>query len=269
MIISTYYGLIATVLYLFSGVTSLAVTIKGVGKSGRTHLLIIIPALIALCLHAVQLYLAVVTPEGLIPGFFNSLSLASWVIIALILILSTRQPIHSLGIILFPVSAICIALSIIYPSTVENLSLGVELHIHILFSIITYALFCIAALQAILLAYQDYSLHEHKINHFVKELPPLYSMESLLFHMIGTGFLFLSISLLSGFIYLEDLFAQKLAHKTVFSMLAWIVFATLLIGRKMAGWRGKIAVRWTLSGFALLVLAYFGSKVVLEFIINR
>lgn len=265
---STYYGFVTTVLYLFGGMASLIITIKGTGKNGRTHLLIIVPVLIALCLHAVQLYLAVVTPEGLIPGFFNSLSLASWVIVALILILSTRQPIHSLGLILFPASAICIALSILYPSSLKNLSLGIELHIHILFSIITYALFCIAALQAILLAYQDYSLHEHKINHFVRELPPLYSMESLLFHMIGTGFIFLSISLLSGFIYLEDLFAQKLAHKTVFSILAWIVFATLLVGRKIAGWRGKTAVRWTLSGFLLLVLSYFGSKVVLEFILK-
>ena len=264
---NNYYGLIATSLYLIGGIASFIITAKGTRKNTRTHLSIIVIALLALCLHAVQLYLSAVTPAGLIPGFFNSLSTASWVIIALILILSTRQPIHSLGIFLFPVSAICIALSIIYPSAAENLPFGIELHIHILFSIITYALFCIAALQAILLAYQDYSLHEHKSNHFIRELPPLYSMESLLFHMIGTGFLFLSISLLSGFIYLDDMFAQKLAHKTIFSILAWIVFATLLVGRKTVGWRGRVAVRWTLSGFLLLAIAYLGSKIVLEFIL--
>jgi ABC-type uncharacterized transport system permease subunit len=94
-------------------------------------------------------------------------------------------------------------------------------------------------------------------------------METLLFQMIGTGLFFLSISLVSGFIFIEDLFAQHLVHKTVLSIIAWIIFSSLLIGRFRYGWRGKTAVRWTLTGFFLLLLAYFGSKLVLEIILHR
>jgi len=94
-------------------------------------------------------------------------------------------------------------------------------------------------------------------------------MESLLFQMLGTGLFFLTISLVSGFIFIEDLFAQHLAHKTVLSIIAWIIFSSLLIGRLRYGWRGRTAVRWTLTGFILLLLAYFGSKLVLELILNK
>jgi len=94
-------------------------------------------------------------------------------------------------------------------------------------------------------------------------------MESLLFQMLGTGLFFLTISLVSGFIFIEDLFAQHLVHKTVLSIIAWIIFSGLLIGRLRYGWRGKTAVRWTLTGFILLLLAYFGSKLVLELILKK
>ena len=99
--------------------------------------------------------------------------------------------------------------------------------------------------------------------------PPLQAMESLLFQMISTGLLFLSVSLLSGFIFIEDLFAQHLVHKTILSIVAWFIFSSLLIGRKRYGWRGKTAIRWTLYGFLSLLLAYFGSKLVLEVILDK
>jgi len=94
-------------------------------------------------------------------------------------------------------------------------------------------------------------------------------MESLLFQMLGTGIVFLTISLVSGFLFIEDLFAQHLVHKTVLSILAWIIFTGLLIGRSRYGWRGQTAIQWTLIGFVLLLLAYFGSKLVLELILHR
>jgi len=92
-------------------------------------------------------------------------------------------------------------------------------------------------------------------------------MEKLLFDFILAGFIGLTLALLSGFIFLEDLFSQHLVHKTALSIIAWLVFATLLIGRFTIGWRGRTAIRWTLSGFISLMLAYFGSKFVLEFIV--
>jgi ABC-type uncharacterized transport system permease subunit len=94
-------------------------------------------------------------------------------------------------------------------------------------------------------------------------------MESLLFQMLAAGVAFLTISLISGFIFIEDLFAQHLVHKTVLSILAWIIFSGLLVGRSRYGWRGSTAIKWTLIGFVSLLLAYFGSKMVLELILNR
>jgi ABC-type uncharacterized transport system permease subunit len=94
-------------------------------------------------------------------------------------------------------------------------------------------------------------------------------MESLLFEMIGAGFALLTLALVSGFAFLEDMLAQHLVHKTVLSTLAWLVFGALLIGRFRYGWRGKTAIIWTLSGFVILILAYVGSKAVLELILQR
>ena len=94
-------------------------------------------------------------------------------------------------------------------------------------------------------------------------------METLLFEMIGTGFVLLTLALASGFAFLEDMFAQHLVHKTVLSILGWVVFGTLLLGRHRYGWRGRTAIIWTLSGYVMLILAYFGSKAVLELILQR
>ena len=140
---------------------------------------------------------------------------------------------------------------------------------HILASIIAFSLLNIAALQALLLAFQDQQLKSHPPKRFAQSLPSLQTMESLLFQMLSAGVLFLSISLVSGFVFIEDLFAQHLVHKTVLSISAWLLFSGLLLGRWRYGWRGQIALYWTLSGFLLLMLAYFGSKFVLELILHR
>jgi ABC-type uncharacterized transport system permease subunit len=140
---------------------------------------------------------------------------------------------------------------------------------HILVSLLAFSLLNIAALQALLLTCQDFQLHRKRSSWFLRSLPPLETMEALLFQMIGVGFFLLSLSLVSGFWFIEDLFAQHLAHKTVLSLLSWLVFGVLLWGRLSFGWRGRTAVRWTLAGFGVLLLAYFGSKLVLEIILRR
>ncbi len=134
---------------------------------------------------------------------------------------------------------------------------------------LAYSLLSIAAIQSIVLALQDRRLRHKHPGGLTGALPPLQVMESLLFQMIGLGFIFLSLSLLSGIVYLEDIFAQHLVHKTVLSIVAWAVFGVLLWGRWHSGWRGRTAIRWTLGGFVLLLLAYFGSKLVLELILGR
>jgi ABC-type uncharacterized transport system permease subunit len=112
-------------------------------------------------------------------------------------------------------------------------------------------------------------LHNRQLLHRLNLLPPLQTLEFLMFQCIGLGFFLLSLSLISGFIFLDDLFAQHLAHKTILSIIAWIVIAILLWGRYYSGWRGRTAIRYVFTSFILLMLAYFGSKVVLELILHR
>jgi ABC-type uncharacterized transport system permease subunit len=120
-----------------------------------------------------------------------------------------------------------------------------------------------------LMTLNRYRLRHRQPGGFLRGIPPLTTMEALLFQMIGAGFVLLTITLVSGLFFLEDFFAQHLVHKVTLSFVAWGVFGVLLWGRWRFGWRGRTAIRWTLSGFAFLVLAYFGSKLVLELILQR
>jgi ABC-type uncharacterized transport system permease subunit len=203
-------------------------------------------------------------------SFFSTSSLIAMIVALLLLIAALNKPVEKLGIAIFPVAASMLALELKFADKTQLLSsYNWAMSTHILTSIIAFSLFNIAALQAILLAIQDQQLKSHPPKRFIQSLPPLQTMEALLFQMLGTGIVFLTISLVSGFLFIEDLFAQHLVHKTVLSILAWIIFTGLLIGRSRYGWRGKPAIQWTLIGFVLLLLAYFGSKLVLELILHR
>jgi ABC-type uncharacterized transport system permease subunit len=144
-----------------------------------------------------------------------------------------------------------------------------EIAAHIVLSTLSYALITIAAALSIALALLDSRLRKRKPLGTLSILPSVEALESATFFALGAGFAVLTLALFSGFIFIEDLFAQDLSRKTILSCLAWIVFAILLFGRWRFGWRGRTATRWTLSGFGLLGLAYFGSKLVLETILGR
>ncbi|MGV6825806.1 MAG: cytochrome C assembly family protein [bacterium] len=219
-------------------------------------------------LHTISLYGALFTTHGVDLSFFNAASSSAWVIVLLVLVSSLNKPVENLGILLFPVTAAVLIIGGDSNSQhILSLAEGWALPTHVLISLLAYSLLAIAAVQAILLAIQDRQLHRHHPGGFVRVLPPLQTMESLLFEMIGAGFLLLTVSLATGFIFLDDMFAQKVAHKTVLSIIAWVSFGILLWGRFQFGWRGRTAIKWTLAGFGLLMLAYFGSKAVLEFIL--
>ena len=151
----------------------------------------------------------------------------------------------------------------------NEIQLSSKILFHITLSILAYSVLAIAAAQSILLYVQDRQLKHKHMTGLVQFLPPLQTMEKLLFEMIWAGLILLTISIGSGFLFLENLFAQHLAHKTVFSIAAWFTFSALLWGRYQLGWRGATAIKGTLIGFLLLVLAYFGSKLVLEIILLR
>lgn len=224
----------------------------------------------ALLLHFAVVYTSTFSGWGLNLGFFNALSLTAWTVAALLLASSLTKPVENLGILLFPVAALAVFLELRWPSVdFMRSGAGWPLKIHVLLSMLAYSLLTLASVQAVLLAIQDGYLRARHPGGFIRALPPLMTMESLLFEMIGAGFVLLTLALLSGFAFLEDMFAQHLVHKTVLSVLAWVVFGALLIGRFRYGWRGRTAIIWTLTGFVILILAYFGSKAVLELILQQ
>lgn len=231
---------------------------------------LIVLGLIAVLLHGYILYNNLFTIAGLNIGFFNAGSLVTWLMALTLLLAAITNPVENLGVFLFPFTALVVLLSQLFP--VEHLIVrdqAVEIKLHILLSILAYSLISIAAIHAVLLAIQEKQLRNRHPGGFIRALPPMQTMETLLFQMIGLGFFLLCISLITGIIYLEDMFQQRVAHHSILSIIAWFVFATLLWGRWKFGWRGMTAIRWTLGGFFILVLAYFGSKWVIEIILSN
>ncbi|MEX1082394.1 MAG: cytochrome c biogenesis protein CcsA [Halofilum sp. (in: g-proteobacteria)] len=259
-------GLISIALYA-SAATRLIAALRR--EDGPRNPMAVALASAGALLHAVVLYDGIFVPGGLDLGFFNALSLSAWAIVVLMLALTLAQPVVNLGIGLFPLAAIGLAGNLAFGTT-GGPTIPVEsggLDIHVLVSMAAYAVLSVAAMQAILLGVQHRMLHEHHPVRVVHTLPPLYVMEGLLFRLIATGFGLLTLALITGFAYLDNMFAQDLVHKTVLTMIAWGVFGVLLGGHYIAGWRGPTAVRFTLGGLALLVLGYFGSKLVLELVL--
>lgn len=223
-----------------------------------------------LTLHTWLIYMAIFGQDGFNLAFFNALSLAAWTVVAALLLSSLTKPIETLGLVILPLAAITVLLEMIYPSVSfmgENTSWNLKLHV--LLSMLAYSLLTLASVQAVLLWVQDHSLRQRRASGFIRTLPPLMTMEALMFEMIGIGFILLTLALASGFAFLDNMFEQHLVHKTVLSVLAWLVFGSLLLGRRLWGWRGRKAINWTLSGFGILILAYFGTKLVLELILGR
>jgi ABC-type uncharacterized transport system permease subunit len=204
-------------------------------------------------------------------SFLSALSLVTFIVAAIVLVTALFKPVDKLGLVAFPLAAAILLLKLAVPEEARVLrEYSWPLALHIVSSVTAYAFLNIAAIQAVLLAIQDWCLrHRHPDGLLVRSLPPMQTMESMLFQLIGAGLALLTVSLITGFLFMEDMFAQHLAHKTVLSIVAWIVFAVLLAGRVRSGWRGRTAIRWTLGGFISLMLAYFGSKMVLEWILHR
>ena len=136
-----------------------------------------------------------------------------------------------------------------------------------MFSLFAFSVLTISAIQSVLLFKQERQLRNAEIDGMTRALPPLHDSEKFLFQTISIGFILLSVALITGFIFLENMFEQDVAHKTILSCLAWVLFAVLLWGRWQFGWRGQTAIRWTLGGFALLILAYLGSLFVQQIIL--
>jgi len=184
---------------------------------------------------------------------------------------STYRPVLSLNLIGIPVAAFGLILGFCFSKPdqfIEKHSIGLD--IHIILSLSAYAVLLMATIQAVLIWFQNRELKKkQKKRIWVNFLPSYQAMESLLFDMLITGFVLLTVALCFGFFTIDDFFAQHLAHKTVFSIVSWFVYGALLIGHYKFGWRGQKAIRFTMIGFFLLAVGFIGSKFVLEMILHR
>jgi ABC-type uncharacterized transport system permease subunit len=201
--------------------------------------------------------------------FFAALSLVGACIAALCLFVNLARPVATLGVFVFPLAAALLLIDVFVAPATQPLQIEWQIKLHVVFALLGYSVLSVAALFAILLAIQEHALRRHNFGGIVAALPPLTLTEALMFQLIGAGFVLLTLTLLSGILFVDSLFAQHLIHKTVLSIAAWAVFGALLFGRWRYGWRGRRAVRLTLSGMALLLLAFFGSRFVLELVLKR
>lgn len=225
--------------------------------------------LLALIFHIAGLHYPLFIEEPLTLNFVSLGSYVTWFLSLILFITTLNRKIESLAIPILPLTILSILLVITlgkdHQSTI-NMKSGLGLHI--LSSLLAYSTLMLASFQALLLAMQNNHLHARKNTNFVRSLPSLENMEHLLFRFIKIGLVLLTIGLLTGLYFLDNLFGSGIAHKTILSIIAWIVFSILLFGRWKYGWRGKVAVRWTLSGFIVLMLAFFGTKFVQEFVLD-
>lgn len=224
----------------------------------------------ALALHTLVSYLQVDTEAGLYLGFFTVASLITLLMVLFLLLAALRLPVQNLLMMVLPLAALALLASTVGETGFEARErLAPTLVIHILFSIFAYSVLFMAACQSVLLAFQEHALRAKSSIGVLRLLPPLESMEALLFSLLWTGIVALTAAIATGFIFLEDMFAQHVVHHTLLAMASWTLYAVLLTGRHFFGWRSRTATYWTLIAFSLLVLGYFGSKFVMEILLKE
>lgn len=221
--------------------------------------------------HLVTQYAVWFAPTARQVSILDVLSLCALVTVTLLMAsLAFRKSLFEAGLLALPIAGMALLLEWLIPVPtpgVGNSSPSVTGHVFT--SVLAFGVLSIAGVYAIFVAVIDHFLRRHHLNRLIRTLPALDVLEGLLFQLITAGFIVLTVSLATGLVFVNDLFAQHLVHKTVLSIFAWLVFGTLLWGRQFRGWRGRVAVRLTLAGIALLLLSYFGSKLVLEVLLGQ
>lgn len=228
--------------------------------------------LLLLGVHAAVLFGAMLSGSTLRIGLGDAVSAILWLAVLIYWLGGLFYRLEGLQALILPAAAAAALLPAVFPAArpLPNSEL-LAFRLHLLISMLAYSLFTIASLHVLLMAMLERRLHRGTLPAGLRTLPPLLTMETLLFRIIWAGFVMLSLTLASGVVFSEEVFgrAARLNHKTVFGIVSWLVFAALLFGRHFYGWRGRVAVRWTLAGFLMLVLAYLGSKFVVEVLLGR
>ena len=221
----------------------------------------------ALLFHGIVAFAQLHPSSGWHLGIFSVASTVNWLAVLLVTLFAIRLPIANLLLLTCPLSLLAMLASLVFDSG-RQAALDLEPE-HIIPSLLAYSVLFIAACQAVLLAIQEHRLRTSKSLLGLRLLPPLQAMENLLFELLWVGLVLLTIAIVTGLLFLDNMFEQRVVHHAVLSMSSWLVFAILLWGRYTLGWRGTTAIRWTLAGFSTLALAYFGSKAVIELLLQR
>ena len=228
--------------------------------------------LVPLALHTYLLGRSFFEPDGLHLGFANAISAILWLTVIIYWLGNFFYRLEGMQAFVLPLAAVAAVLPALVPTAapLPNTDLP-AFKFHLLISMLAYSLFTIASLHVALMALLERRLHDGSLSQVLQKLPPLLTMEAMLFRIIWAGFVLLTLTLASGVVFSEELFgkAAPFNHKTVFGVVSWLIFGALLAGRHIYGWRGRTAVRWTLAGFLTLVLAYIGTKFVVEIVLGR
>ena len=256
---------------------SLSKTAEQAVTTGKVRKVCLVGAIV---LHGIALSQSLLPDNSLFLGWALALSAAIWLGMVVFWLESLTMRIDGLLLILLPAAGISAALAALFPDgqMVAHAS-NDWLRIHLIIALMAYGLVTVAALQAMLMAALDRQLHRpiepeatrNTLSRALDSMPPLLVQEALLFRLIWIGFAALTLTIVTGSIVSLSLTAYILPmdHKTVFTLLSWFTFGVLLAGRYARGWRGRMALRWTLTGFAFLLLAYTGSRLVMDIILHR
>jgi ABC-type uncharacterized transport system permease subunit len=225
-------------------------------------------ALPAIALHALTHGLGWIHLHGPDLHFFAALSLVGLGMAAFSTLAAGTQRMEALGVVIYPLAAFLVLLYH-FAGHGQAQPLDWRIQLHAWLSLLAYAALAVAALIAVMLWFQERALRQRQLHGWMRALPPLVQLEALLFRSLSASFVLLTLALITGIVFVENLLTQHLWHKTVLSILSWLVLGALLFGRWRFGWRGPRAVKLTLTSMLLLLLAYFGSRFVLEIILQR
>jgi len=262
-----YPGLAAAAFYLVGAYTQINALARKAPVRRRRLLWLTGPGVL---LHALTTYLVLHQPNGIDLGILSVASLIGFTLVLFVYVGSLWQPLENLFVMVLPLGALTVATSTLSNGPiVSSAEIGDGLLAHVLISILAYTVLAMAAAQSIILAFQEHSLRQKSAIGFARVLPPLQTMETLLFQLLWVGLVTLTLSIGSGFLFLTDMFAQSTVSHTILASASWLIFAGLLAGRYAFGWRSTVATRATLVGYTLLVFAYLGSKFVIEIVLGR
>uniref|UniRef100_B1XT40 Cytochrome c assembly protein n=1 Tax=Polynucleobacter necessarius subsp. necessarius (strain STIR1) TaxID=452638 RepID=B1XT40_POLNS len=273
------YGWLPSALYL-ALLLVLSFKVKGGVESGLSTVMVQAAIFVILVIHGVQLHDSVFTSQGFVFGFAQDLSLIAWVGLAFYWFQSWFLPISSLRWMALMFAMVCAFLPNLFPGVLISPKAVSDPWFkgHFVVATVSVGLLSLAAMHAMLMSVQDRVLHRQltiipnsRFAHWLEDLPPLMTMESLLFNLLYVGFALLSLTVFSGLLFSQTLFGKSLVfdHKTIFALISWFLFAGLLLARWRVGLRGRVAIRWVLSAYTALLLAYVGSRFVLEVILQR